>query len=423
MMKPSLHAAAAISLGLLTGFFAARAPSESSGDLTAPLPQAAESSSHSRSRPASRLELRAHNLKSLLHLDWARLWRDDLDRQLAATDTAGLKRLLEAAAADRVRTVCRSNLRSRMIRELYQREKSGAVSWAAEQHSHPEVLGGFIGLLARDDLEAALAWVEPFRNQASAYFKVHRELPQVEERVALLMVRGAISRAALAQDAMTAARVYGLLGGLAFGQLPENFDHAAFMAAVELENLRDMGGATDFFDSWACRDRDAALASARMMEQRDPETAIGLVSAVFRGVCRLEGESAAAKWLSATIASEPSAQRSELIFRLYPYSFWLPSPAAFRRLCDALDNDDDRLVLAASFIDPSLGPGDSGSYLEAFPTVDQRAAVIEAAAHHSAANTPSPNHAASYRERFSELTNSTDFPSAVRARVLALWPE
>ncbi|MCF7673776.1 MAG: hypothetical protein K9N23_00220 [Akkermansiaceae bacterium] len=254
------------------------------------------------------------------------------------------------------------------------------------------IVADFIGLPARDDLAAALAWHEPFQNQVTAYFEAHPELPEIEKIAVLSKAFDFISIAALDQGAEAAIRACEGLGRLSCGSLPENFDHARLMAALGPERLRATGDAAGFLNSWACHDRDAALAFARTMKPHGPEVGVGLVSAVFSGVCRLEGEAAAAQWLSATVASEAPEQRGELIASLYAGSFLPPSPTTFRQIYDALGDEDERMAFGSGLIDPQRDCDLARTYLDQLPTMDQRVAVIEAAARRWVEDAPSPSH-------------------------------
>jgi len=169
MKSAPLQAAAVILLGWATGYLA-------SGPSLAPLPEGPPPPRHSlRSAPVAAgtfappayPPLASHDLAALMRIDWRRLWLNEVEIRLSRMDKATMERPVAEADADRRFSYAKTNLCSRIIREIYQRDKVGAVAWAAVQSFHPELFGKFIQYLAHDDVATAIAWMSVLDDKAA----------------------------------------------------------------------------------------------------------------------------------------------------------------------------------------------------------------------------------------------------------------
>ena len=428
--RVAAHAIWAILLGLATGYFIARTslPLEQRA-ATADLPTGRLVSSNRERQPRDTeagIRLRSHTLEAVLHLDWRRVWLDDVGRQLAVMEVPQLKRLLAASDADRFvkysAGYAAENLRRRLIREIYQREREGALEWAAEQSYHPEVLGEFVALLARDDLAAALAWREPLVRLAMEYDAKHPEEGSSTKVRVLAYWVTVIESNATNQGVEAVVNAYETLGSFTFcGQFPANFDHARLVERLGADTLSRCPGLGSFFQSWASTDRNSAFACATEIEERQTDKRyMNLMEEVFRSVRYAEGEADAARWLADQLADEPAERRCKRLLEIGRDRLVSQSPSAFGVIMDGLLSEENRSAYLAGCIG---SPGDDSwltmAYLEEFGTIDRQAAALEQAAMLEASNNQPIERILGARQRYDKLTSKPGFPPEVRARILA----
>jgi hypothetical protein len=428
-MKAYLPGILAAGLGLLAGFLWAR------GNDAGHAPSAAPAGESTRARPprvtakmpTARLPKVEHRLSALLQLDRRRLNRDETDRKLMAAGDAELDQLLAALILfDRsARSLAVTHLRNRVIREIYHREGPASLE-AAEALGDPRTFGEFINCLGREDPLAAADWLDRYRQVIRDRHPTQAgdDLASTE-RHELLSVLGQLYNSALIQGAEVAAALLERLGdnvelGGGGSSLPADFDHGKYLGALDPREILRLPGTAELFESWAMHDRDAALARALQIAADAPEASVDLPSAVFDGVCKLDGEQAAAAWLSESLAPLPESERARILSRFFEYH--TPSPAAYREMLAGLHHETDRILLGATVLNPRFPAEQWLHYLDGVPSVDLRAEILEASSRKSAAKPHSPEQAAKYRANFETLAAAAGIPEEARARIRAMWP-
>lgn len=428
-----LHALCSVLLGLATGYFLARTfrpPEPGAAETDRPAGPLVSSHRERQTGPAAGMRLRSHTLEALLHLDWRRVWREETDRQLAAMDTRELQRLLAESDADRLAKYkegyAAENLRRRIIREIYQREREGALDWAARQPFHPEVLGEFVANLARDDLAAALAWKEPLLRLAEEYDAKHPAKDGGTKGSVQAYWVGVIECNATSQGVEAVLKARETLGSFTFGgQFPTDFDYARMVDRLGADTLSRCFGLGTFFQSWADKDKDSALSCARQIEERHSDKRyVNLMEAVFRSVRAAEGEKNAAGWLADQLANESPERRCDQLLSMGQECQVAPSPSGFSQIMNELESDQDRSAYLAGFIGSSHHePWLPMAYLEEFGAIETQAAALERAAMLEIRSNPPARGIASLRERYALLTNKPGFPPAARERILTALQE
>ena len=428
--RVAAHAIWAVLLGLAVGYFLARTslPLEQRA-ATADLPTGRLVSSNRERQPRDTeagIRLRSHTLEAVLHLDWRRVWLNDLDRQLAVMEVPQLKRLLAASDADRFVKYspgyAAENLRRRLIREIYQREREGAVGWAAEQSYHPEVFGEFVALLARDDLAAALAWRERLLGFAEEYDAKQPPFGDFTKHRVFAYWQSSIQFNAASQGEEAVLKVNESLGTFSFsGGLPTDFDHPKMVGRMGAETLARCTGLDSFLQSWAGKDKDAAFACATDLDQRqNGNSYLNLTETVFRAARYAEGEANAAKWLADQLADEPPERRAKYLLEMGRGLLVALSPSGFGEIMDGLRSEEDRSAYLAGYIGSSQhDPWLTMAYLEEFGPIETQAAALERAAILEAPNNQPVERILGARQRYDKLTSKPGFPPEVRARILA----
>jgi hypothetical protein len=318
------------------------------------------------------------------------------------------------------------NLRNQVIREIYHREGPSSLE-AAEQLGDPETLGEFINCLAADDALAAADWLERFKQVIRDHNPTLAgdDLAHAE-RHELLSVLWRLYNSALSQGPEVGrALLERLDGNTEMGgganSLPDDFDHGKFFEGLEPREVLRIPGTTDLFESWAAHDRDSALAMALRAAADAPPGSVDLTFSVFQGVCKLEGEEAAASWLSESLAPLPESERARILSRFFEHRH-PPSPDAYRDVLAGLGNDADRIHFGATVLNPRLQAEQLVPYLEGIPSMDLRAGILEASSREWAVKPRSDEQSASYRARFEALADAAGITGEARARIMAPWP-
>jgi hypothetical protein len=424
---PSIFAAG---LGLLAGFLMARGNEAGRSEVRELAPASTKSRPQQVPEKDStvRLPKVEHTLSALLTLDRGRLNRDETDRKLMAASHGELKTLLAGLIGlDKSQpSLDVLNLRNQIIREIYHREGPSSLE-AAEQLGDPETLGEFINCLAADDALAAADWLERFKQVIRDHNPTLAgdELAHAE-RHELLSVLWRLYNSALSQGPEVGrALLERLDGNTEMGgganSLPDDFDHGKFFEGLEPREVLRVPGTTDLFESWAAHDRDSALALALRAAADAPPGSVDLTFSVFQGVCKLEGEEAAAAWLSEFLASLPESERARILSRFFEHRH-PPSPAAYRDVLAGLGNDADRIHFGATVLNPHLPAEQFVPYLDGIPSMDLRAGILEASSREWAVKPRSDEQSASYRARFEALAAAAGITGEARARVMAPWP-
>ncbi len=429
-MKAHLPSILAAGLGLLAGFLWARGSDAGPGEVRA----TASASAQARpprapgNTPLAEPQKVEHRLAALLTLDRGRLNRDETDRKLMAASHGELKSLLAGLIGlDKSQpSLDVLNLRNQIIREIYHREGPSSLE-AAEQLGDPETLGEFINCLAREDALAAADWLERFKQVIRDHNPTLAgdDLAHAE-RHELLSVLWRLYNSALSQGPEVGrALLERLDGNTEMGgganSLPDDFDHGKFFEGLEPREVLRVPGTTDLFESWATHGRDAALALALRTAADAPPGSVDLTFAVFQGVCKLEGEEAAAAWLSESLASLPESDRARILSRFFEHRH-PPSPDAYRDVLAGLGNDADRIHFGATVLNPHLPAEQFVPYLDGIPSMELRAGILEASSRKWAGMPRSAEQSASYRARFEALAAAAGLTGEARARVMAMWP-
>jgi hypothetical protein len=429
-MKAHLPSILAAGLGLLAGFLMARGNEASRSEVRELAPASTKSRSQQVPERDStvRLPKVEHTLSALLTLDRGRLNRDETDRKLMAASHGELKTLLAGLIGlDKSQpSLDVLNLRNQVIREIYHREGPSSLE-AAEQLGDPETLGEFINCLAADDALAAADWLERFKQVIRDHHPTLAgdDLAQAE-RHELLSVLWRLYNSALSQGPEVGrALLERLDGNTEMGgganSLPDGFDHGKFFKGLEPREVLRVPGTTDIFESWAAHDRDSALAMALSAAADAPPGSVDLTFSVFQGVCKLEGEEAAAAWLSESLAPLPENDRARILSRFFEHRH-PPSPDAYRDVLAGLGNDADRIHFGATVLNPRLPTEQIVLYLDVIPSLDLRAGILEASSRKWAEKPRSEEQSASYRARFEALADVAGITGEARARVMAPWP-
>jgi hypothetical protein len=428
-MKAYLPGIFAASLGLLAGFLLAHSSAAGPDEVQPPSGNSAKARPPRVPAKALLAEPRKaeRRLATLLNLDRRRLSLDETDRKLMAAGNSELKELLTGLIAldKSTPTLAVTNLRNQVIREIYHREGPASLE-AAAQLGDPGTLGEFILCLAREDALAAADWLERFKQVIGNH---HATLAGIDlavmERNELLPILGQLYGSALNQGAEVAAAVHEHFGDSAeqgswTNSLPHDFDHAAYLGALDPQRLPRIPGVTDHFESWAMHDRDAALALALRIAADAPSGSVHLPFAVFEGVCKLDGEQAAAAWLSDSLAPLPESDRAQVLSRFFEYR--TPSPDGFRDILAGMRDDTARFYLGATVLNPRLPADQITTYLDGVPSTDLRAGILEASSRKWAEKPLSEEQMGKYRTSFEALTAAAGIPEEARARVMAIWP-
>lgn len=429
-MKAHLPSILAAGLGLLAGFLMARGKETGRSEVQELAPASVKSRSQQVPEKinTARLPKIEHRLSALLTLDRGRLNRDETDRKLMAASHGELKSLLAGLIGlDKSQpSLDVLNLRNQVIREIYHREGPSSLE-AAEQLGDPETLGEFINFLAADDALAAADWLERFKQVIRDHNPTLAgdDLAHAE-RQELLSVLWRLYNSALSQGPEVGRALLERLddntemGGGA-NSLPDDFDHGKFFEGLEPREVLRVPGTTDLFESWAAHDRDSALALALRAAADAPPGSVDLTFSVFQGVCKLEGEEAAAAWLSESLAPLPENDRARILSRFFEHRH-PPSPDAYRDVLAGLGSDAERIHFGAAVLNPRLEVEQFVPYLDGIRSMDLRAGILEASSRKWAEKPRSDEQSASYRARFAALADAAGITGEARTRVMAPWP-
>jgi hypothetical protein len=152
-----------------------------------------------------------------------------------------------------------------------------------------------------------------------------------------------------------------------------------------------------------------------------PPGSVDLTFSVFQGVCKLEGEEAAAAWLSESLAPLPENDRARILSGFFEHRH-PPSPDAYRDVLAGLGSDAERIHFGAAVLNPRLEVEQFVSYLDGIPSMDLRAGILEASSRKCAEKPRSDEQSASYRARFEALADAAGLTGEARTRVMAPWP-
>lgn len=429
-MKAHLPSILAVGLGLLAGFLMARGNEAGRSEVQELAPASVKSRSQQVPEKinTARLPKIEHRLSALLTLDRGRLNRDETDRKLMAASHGELKSLLAGLIGlDKSQpSLDVLNLRNQVIREIYHREGPSSLE-AAEQLGDPETFGEFINCLAADDALAAADWLERFKQVIRDHNPTLAgdDLAHAE-RQELLSVLWRLYDSALSQGPEVGRALLERLDGNAemgggASSLPDDFDHGKFFEGLEPHEVLRVPGTTDLFESWAAHDRDSALALALRAAADAPPGSVDLTFSVFQGVCKLEGEEAAAAWLSESLAPLPENDRARILSRFFEHRH-PPSPDAYRDVLAGLGSDAERIHFGAAVLNPRLEVEQFVPYLDGIRSMDLRAGILEASSRKWAEKPRSDEQSASYRARFAALADAAGITGEARTRVMAPWP-
>ena len=377
-----------------------------------------------------------HTLDALLRLNLARVYRSDVIRQLqGASDEQLEKLLLDLMVRDTPgRQLLVLNLRNRVVREIYQRKGPASLEWA-EKIGHPEVFSQFISRHADEDVLAAIKWIDRFKAISGKQLKARTavdpdspsslEPPQEFDRLVFIQLVWALYQAAMSQGTDVALEFRKRMGD-DFDEdnwnhtLPPGFDCRKYLEALDPASAVSLS-ASQMIGYWAAHDKDSALAFARSLADTTPERINFVYEKLFESVCMMEGETAAADWLSGALSSCSDDERNRIFSRLYQVQ--QPSPAAFRDVMEGLRDDSDRAALAAAIIEPHRPDDEMRTYLGMLNQSAVRASAIEASARRWAAATTDMGQAVYRRGFYESLMSGMDIPLEVRGRVIALWQD
>jgi hypothetical protein len=341
-MKQLATSIAAASLGIFIGLSGSR--------MAMPGTQAANAEPAVRSR-ADRgaekshaglepLSSNRHTFDALLRLNLARVYRSDVIRQLQeASDEQLEKLLLDLMARDTPgRQLSVVNLRNRVVREIYQRKGPASLEWA-EQIGDPEVFSEFISRHADEDVLAAMEWIERFKAISGKHLKARAamdpdpasglESAQEFDRLEYHQLVWALSQAAMSQGTDVALEFRKRMGD-DFDEdnwhhtLPPGFDCRKYLEALDPASAVSLS-ASQMIGYWAAHDKDSALAFARSLADNTPERINSVYEKLFESVCMMDGEKAAADWLSGALSSCSDDELNRI------FSTTLSSPATFAR--------------------------------------------------------------------------------------------
>lgn len=438
-MKAHFPSILAAGLGLLAGFLMAhgnKAVGSAFPDLAPATAKAPRQKAPERTT-TDRLPKIEHTLSALLTLDRGRLNRDETDRKLMAASHGELKTLLAGLIGlDKSQpSLVVTNLRNRVIREIYHREGPPSLE-AAERFGDPETFGEFIKCLAHEDALAAAGCLERLKKvirddhaaKLAAGAQTDDKADELTDAESLVLahVLGDLYQAALFQGPEVATAFHKQLENPAdfvgwMHSLPDGFDHGKYLGALDTLELLRLPVAIDFFESWATHDRDAALGRALRTAAEAPAGSVNLVSAVFEGVCKLSGEQAAAAWLSESLAPLAESERALILSRFFEHRD-PPSPDGYRDVLAGLGSDADRIHFGASVLNLRLPAEQFVPYLDGIPSMELRAGILEASSRNWAAKPHSQEQSASYRARFEALAAAAGLTGEARTRVMAPWP-
>ena len=311
-----------------------------------------------------------HTLQSLLHIDHDRLNNQGSARRIKTASSQNLRELAVELSAPELarRGLAVGNLRRRIVRELYRRDGAGALAWA-EKLECPIVFGEFIACLAHDDVLAAVNLFGPYKEKMSKYYESMRNsalgsndpwhIDSTTGKAAIRNGCASFSEAALVQGLDTALQVKKAMredehDWLCVGSLPEGFDFVGLMGRLEPDDIRRPHAMKDIFESWAVRDPDAALAHALALDKMEPTAAGWIFPSMFDGMSKMQGDAAAAVWLSEALSQYPESDRSRVLSNLEGRT-GAPSPADFRKIVEALPDEADKIAYGANGIPPIFG--------------------------------------------------------------------
>jgi hypothetical protein len=326
------------------------------------------------------------------------------------------------------------NLRNRVVREIYQRKGPASLEWA-EQIGHPEVFSQFISRHADEDVLAAMEWIDRFKAISGIQLKARTAVdpdspPSLEpaqefDRLEYLQLVWALSQAAMSQGTDVALEFRKRMGddfdeGNWNHTLPPGFDCRKYLEALDPASAVSLS-ASQMIGYWAAHDKDSALAFARNLADNTPERINFVYEKLFESVCMMDGDKAAADWLSGALSSCSDDELNRIFSRLYQVR--QPSPAAFRDVMEGLRDDSHRAALAAAIIKPHRSNDEARTYLGVVNPPSLRASAIEASARRWAAETMDMGQAVYRRGFYESLMSGMDIPSEVQGRVTALWQD
>lgn len=133
------------------------------------------------------------------------------------------------------------------------------------------------------------------------------------------------------------------------GPLPADFDfHLLFSQATNLSSL----GAT--MEYWTAKDRESAWAGVREIMTKDADKGVDFFGSAFTGIAAVEGERNAARWISGKLDELPPELRERAVSSLLTNE--LTQNAGYETLMAEFPHDADRVVLAASIVNPFANP-------------------------------------------------------------------
>ena len=248
--------------------------------------------------------LSTHNLAALMNMDYRRLWFDNVDRQLSQMSTSSLKNLLltadnqyDISSPEKLVT---TNLQSKIVREIHQREGKAILDWVELPALHPQVTLEFLRLIAIDEPPRFILPMEKkFLAQVEQYRKRHPQRYVYSNPTFQQMFSDIAIKSAFQQDLDAVLQIpKETLRTVSLGSFPSLFDHSRFVEQVGLEEIAKSSYARDFFDTWALQYPEVAWKAAQQIESASvvPVQAKNITETVFRSVSRIKGDAAAEQW-------------------------------------------------------------------------------------------------------------------------------
>jgi hypothetical protein len=237
-------------------------------------------------------------------MDYRRLWFDNVDRQLSQMSTSSLKNLLltkekhcDISSPEKLFT---TNLQSKIVREIHQREGKAILDWVELPALHPKVTLKFLELIAIDEPPQFIRAMEKkFLLQVEQYRKEHSQRYVYNNRTFQQMLSDITGRSAFQQGVDAVLQFpKETLRTVSLGYFPSRFDHSRFVEQIGLEEIAKSSYAHDFFDTWALQYPEAAWKAAQQIESASvvPIQAKNITETVFRAVARIKGDAAAEQW-------------------------------------------------------------------------------------------------------------------------------
>lgn len=316
------------------------------------------------------------------------------------------------------------NLSRRIVREIYHREGPGCLA-RAEQSGHPPTFGEFINCLAREDALAAVDWLERFKKVVrDQHGNDDEETMDSHIRSEMIHLLPTLFHSALRQGEDVALELHDRLrpdidrSGMTL-TLPDGFDVGKYLGAQKPNEVLRNPGVSEFLEFWALRDRDAAFAFALRIAADAPPGSLDLPFAAFQGVCKMDGEQAAAGWLSDSLAGTPAEERARILNRFFEYQAL--SPAAYQAILSGLQDEADRIAFGGVIFHSRAALVAPLTYLETIDSMELRAGIIEFSAAKRLKEALPPEEVARCRESYEAVMSAAGIPEESRARVRALW--